>query len=208
MHSSAVIPLKKAKCPVCGVTFVRQCSAAAWGFAYDGALVCSYKCMREAERRDREREETVTTVEGTKQERARQTAEIARLYREGMEVREIAEHLGRCTNTVYHALKRSGIQLRISKLTAKKEEPAKMEPEKKIPAYTDEGTEKVISALEAQLAEEKSLADAAMELMILWKEKYELAERNRSIIEDLSRKEAAYFEALRTARTKKEKMTC
>ena len=204
MHSEAVLPIHANKCPVCGLMFVRKCSAKAWGHAYDGQLCCSYKCMREAERRDREREETVTTVEGTKQERARQTAEIARLYREGMEVREIAEYLGRCTNTVYHALKRSGIQLRVMKQTKTKEEPAKMEPEKKIPAYTDEATEKVISALEAQLAEEKSLANAAMELMILWKEKYELAERNRSIIEDLSRKEAAYFEALRTARPKKE----
>ena len=165
MHSEAKVPIHTNKCPVCGVRFTRICSSQAWGFAYDGALVCSYKCMREAERRDREREETVTAVEGTKQERARQTAEIVRLYREGMDVREIAEHLGRCTNTVYYALRRSGIQLRISKLTKTKEEPAKMESEKKNTACTDEATEKVISALEAQLAEEKSLANAAIPVM-------------------------------------------
>lgn len=217
MHSEAMQSAHTNICPVCGIKFVRTCSVQAWGYAYDNTLVCSYKCMREFERRDREQEEKA--VKGTRQERLQLTSMIASLYREGMDVYDIAGQLNKSTSTIYNALKRSGVKLRTAKTM--KEEPKEMEPEEKIQEETaaaeedlrakveritkqSEELRREAERLEKQLAEQKALADAAAGLMILWKEKYELAERNRSIIEDMSRKEAAYFEALRAARGMKE----
>ena len=202
MHSDAMQKIHTNICPVCGVKFARTCSAKAWGYAYDGALVCSYRCMREAERRDRETEGT--NMKGTKQERMQQTAMIARLYREDMSVNEIAWQLGRSTTTIYRALKRSGIQVRVTK--PKKEASEPMEETKAVEA-TVEKTEDLrgeIDRLTKQLEQQKAVARAASELMMAWKERYELAERTRKIGNELSAKEAAYFEALRAAKPAKE----
>lgn len=63
MHSEARLEPKLEKCPVCGLPFVRTCSSLAWGYAYDGKLVCSYHCMKEAERKDNMSEVKLTTRE-------------------------------------------------------------------------------------------------------------------------------------------------
>ena len=41
-------------CPMCGKTFEFYCDESEWGYAYDGKLTCSYHCMRDYERADRE----------------------------------------------------------------------------------------------------------------------------------------------------------
>lgn len=202
MHSDAMQSIHTNICPVCGTKFARTCSAKAWGYAYDNALVCSYRCMREAERRDRETEES--NVKGTKQERMQQTAMIARLYRDGMGVYEIAGQLNKSTSTIYSALKRSGIQVRVTK--PKKEEPKPMEEVKAVEEAVEqmEDLRGELENLRKQMAEQKALADAAIDLMMAWKEKFELTEWSRKIAGELEAREAAYFAALRAARPGKE----
>lgn len=192
MHSRAVIPLKRSKCPVCGVSFVRQCSAAAWGYAYDGRLVCSYKCMRAAEKADREREEEpALTKEEREQKRRERDEKICRLRREGLSQREIAETVGMSCAGVHSILVKNGVN---------KEEP-KMANENSAPMNGEaEDLRGEIAQLKKQLAEQTTLAGAAIDLMMIWKERYELNERSRTINSELNAKETAYFEALRAAR--------
>lgn len=192
MHSRAVIPLKKSRCPVCGVSFVRQCSAAAWGYAYDGRLVCSYKCMRAAEKADREREEEpALTKEEREQIRRERDEKICRLRREGLSQREIAETVGMSCAGVHSVLAKNGVN---------KEEP-KMADENTAPMNGEaEDLRGEIAQLKKQLAEQTTLAGAAIDLMMIWKERYELNERSRTINSELNAKEKTYFEALRAAR--------
>ena len=66
------------KCPMCGELFRQQCSDQAWGYAYDGILVCSYHCMRAMEKREKAKEEAA------EQKRAEDEKQYRKDYRMGM----------------------------------------------------------------------------------------------------------------------------
>lgn len=195
MHSEAMTPLHANKCPVCGLLFVRKCSALAWGYAYDGKPCCSYKCMREAEKADREREEEPKLTRSERSEkREAMYAEACRMFREGVKPAQIGARFGVSDSTIYNILTKRGER---SRMIRGKEEP-KVTDEKITTA--DEEVRQLTEQLEKQTA----LTDAAVALMMAWKERYELAERTRHINAELNAKEAAYFEALRAAKPPKE----
>ena len=62
------------KCPVCNKRWTYTCRDDEWGYAYDGRLTCSYKCMREMAKID---------AENQIDERAndRQNGVIAKMYK-------------------------------------------------------------------------------------------------------------------------------
>ena len=129
MHSMAmrISPVME-KCPVCGLLFGRSCSAAAWGYAYDGKLVCSYHCMKEAERTD-----NMSEVKLTDEQRKIRNAEILRLHQEKMPVKEIAERFSMTVQGVWFVLrsmkKAQAEEPEEIPETAETEEPAPAEPE-------------------------------------------------------------------------------
>lgn len=66
------------KCPMCGELFHQQCSDQAWGYAYDGILVCSYHCMRAMEKREKAKEDEA------EKKRAEDAKQYRKEFRQGM----------------------------------------------------------------------------------------------------------------------------
>lgn len=227
MHSMAMrISPKMEKCPVCGLPFARTCSAQAWGYAYDGKLVCSYHCMKEAERTD-----SMSEVKMTDEQRKIRNAEILRLYQEKMPAKEIAERFSMTVNGVWFVLrnmkKAQAEEPEEIPEAAETEEPAPAEPEAPSAPAMDDGLEKkllneiahlrtLIADLKKQrddllkhLDAQKKLTDAATQLMYAWKEKHEVTMRAQKAAELLLKKEQEYFDALRDiAMTAEEDATC
>lgn len=215
MHSMAmrISPVME-KCPVCGLPFSRSCSAAAWGYAYDGRLVCSYHCMKEAERTD-----SMSDVKLTDEQRKIRNAEILRLHQEKMPVKEIAERFSMTVNGVWFVLrnmkKAQAEEPEEIPEAAETEEPAPAEPEAPAAPAVDDGREKLLlkevanlqkliadlkaqrDDLRKQLEAQRALAKAATELMLAWKEKHESTMQLQKAAEQLTAMENAYFDALR-----------
>ena len=226
MHSMAmrITPMMQ-KCPVCGLPFARTCSAEAWGYAYDGKLVCSYHCMKEAERKD-----NMSEVKLTDEQRKIRNAEILRLHQEKMPAKEIAERFSMTVNGVWFVLrnmkKAQAEEPEEIPEAAETEEPAPEEPEPPAAPAVDDGKEKLlrkeivdlqklIADLKAQrddlkkaLDAQKKLTEAATQLMYAWKEKHEVTMRAQKVAEQLAVKERAYFDALRDTITDGEVATC
>lgn len=195
MHSMAMrISPAMEKCPVCGLLFGRSCSAAAWGYAYDGKLVCSYHCMKEAERKG-----NMSEVKLTDEQRKIRNAEILRLHQEKMPVKEIAERFSMTVQGVWFVLR----NMKKAQAEDPEEIPAPAEPEAPAAPAMDDGLEQLIAGLKAQrddlrkqLEAQRALAKAATELMMSWKEKYETTMRAQKADELLLKKEKEYFDAL------------
>lgn len=226
MHSMAIriTPLME-KCPVCGLPFARSCSAAAWGYAYDGKLVCSYHCMKEAERTD-----SMSEVKLTDEQRKIRNAEILRLHQEKMPVKEIAERFSMTVNGVWFVLrnmkKAQAEEPKEIPEAAETEKPAPAEPEAPAAPAMDDGLEKLLlkevadlqkliadlkaqrDDLQQQLEAQRALAKAATELMLAWKEKHESTMRAQKAAELLKKKEQEYFDALRDTMTDGEVAPC
>lgn len=226
MHSMAmrISPVME-KCPVCGLPFGRSCSAAAWGYAYDGRLVCSYHCMKEAERKD-----NMSEAKLTDEQRKIRNAEILRLHQEKMPVKEIAERFSMTVQGVWFVLrnmkKAQAEEPEEIPETAETEEPAPAEPETPAAPAVDDGREKLLlkqvsdlqklitdlkaerDDLRKRLHAQKKLTDAATQLMYAWKEKHEVTMRAQKAAEQLTKKEQEYFDALRETMTDVEAATC
>lgn len=205
---------KMEKCPVCGLPFVRTCSAQAWGYAYDGKLVCSYHCMKEAERTD-----SMSEVKLTDEQRKIRNAEIFRLHQEKMPAKEIAERFSMTVNGVWFVLrnmkKAQAEEPEEIREAVETEEPAPAEPEAPAAPVMDDGREKLLRKeivdlsklvedlknqrddLLKHLDAQKKLTDAATQLMYAWKEKHEVTMRAQKAAELLLKKEQEYFDALR-----------
>jgi transposase len=152
--------------------------------------------MREAEKADRERmeDQPMETMDKAHARMERDAAAV-RMYKSGMSAPEVAINLGVSEATIYAILKRENVE----RHPPRKKETPKMTDEK-ITVQPDEE----IRQLKEQLEKQITLTDAAVALMMAWKERYELAERTRHINAELNAKEAAYFEALRAAKPAKE----
>lgn len=111
-----------------------------------------------------------------------------------MPTKEIAEKFGITVNGVWWIVR-----------NAKKAEDVNAD-EKPEPITADETAEKAndilqqIAKLQKELDAQRNLARAAKDLMLAWKEKYELTQRVGKINGILSQKENAYFDALRDAK--------
>lgn len=219
-----IYPVMK-KCPVCGLPFSMSCSAAAWGYAYDGKLVCSYHCMKEAERTD-----NMSEVKMTDQERKARNAEILRLHQEKMPVKEIAGKFGMTVQGVWFVLrnmkKAQAEDSEEIQEAAQTKEPAPAEPEAPAAPAVDDGQEKLllneISNLRKLIADlkdqrddlmkrldaQKKLTDAATQLMYAWKEKHEVTMQAQKADELLEKKEQEYFDLLRDAMMDEEVAPC
>lgn len=191
MHSMAmrVIPIMDT-CPVCGLPFARTCSAQAWGYAYDGKLVCSYHCMRKAERMDLNMSEI---KKATDAERKARNAEIIRMHQEKVPVHEIAAKFGISIQSVWavcrHAKK---AELKAAAETAPAEQPAPTAPMNDRAADQSAEIERLKSELDAQ----RKLAMTAADLMKAWKRKHELTMKLSELEAEMDRLEKEYFQAI------------
>ena len=187
MHSMAmrVIPIMDT-CPVCGLPFARTCSAQAWGYAYDGKLVCSYHCMRKAERMDLNMSEIKKTTDAERKDR---NAEIIRMHQEKVPAHEIAAKFGISIQSVWavcrHAKK---AELKAAAETAPAEQPAPAAP------MNDRAAE--IEHLKNALDAQRRLAMVAADLMKAWKQKHELTLKLMDHEKELARLEKEYFQAI------------
>lgn len=82
-------------CPNCKKEF--WIGPLGWGYDYDGFYTCSYKCMKEMERKDAGRMRGGLTEA--------QKAKIDELKAAGMSGEKIAQHLGVSVHKVYHYYK-------------------------------------------------------------------------------------------------------
>lgn len=187
-------------CPVCGRDFVRWCTKKAWGYAYDGILVCSYKCMREMEKQSME-------TQAKTEDKGHRNTEILKLYKSGMSAKEIASRFNMSTQGVWYVIRNEKTKPGAAK--GKQEAPEMQKEEKAVkeqPAMT-EAQEDLMEQLEIEKSESerwhtkamwaRETAEAATKLMMAWKDRCNLIESLYKTDARIAIAEEAYFEALR-----------
>lgn len=191
--------LPKAKletCPVCGIQFLRMCSRSAWGYAYDGILVCSYKCMREMEKKSMAAQEKPV-------DKAQRRKEILDLFRGGVPVRQIASRYAMTAQGVWYVIRseKKKEMTAVSETANAKDTNVPCTPMDEQLEAELKNAKAEISSLQQQLVVERSTRCAAIRLMYAWKDKYRMERKLRDVEKVIELTESELFTRLREAET-------